>query len=54
MTAVDSSRRPFDRAYEAETVIVATGASPIMLGVRGERELMGRGVSTCATSHSFF
>ncbi|HEU4370056.1 MAG TPA: thioredoxin-disulfide reductase [Methylomirabilota bacterium] len=59
VTAVNFSRRPFvvqagDRAYEAEAVIVATGASSIMLGVPGERELMGRGVSTCATCDGFF
>jgi thioredoxin reductase (NADPH) len=59
VTAVDFSRRPFvvrvgDREYEAQSVIVATGASPILLGVRGERELMGRGVSTCATCDGFF
>jgi thioredoxin reductase (NADPH) len=58
-TAVDFSRRPFvvrvgETAYEAETVIVATGASAKLLGVPGERELMGRGVSTCATCDGFF
>jgi thioredoxin reductase (NADPH) len=59
VTAVDFSRRPFevrvgDTAYGAEAVIVATGASARMLGVPGERELMGRGVSTCATCDGFF
>ena len=59
VTAVDFSRRPFevrvgDTAYGAEAVIVATGASAQMLGVPGERELMGRGVSTCATCDGFF
>jgi thioredoxin reductase (NADPH) len=58
-TAVDFSRRPFvvrvgETAYEAETVIVATGASAKLLGVPGEGELMGRGVSTCATCDGFF
>jgi thioredoxin reductase (NADPH) len=59
VTAVDFARRPFvvrvgETTYEAETVIVATGASAKLLGVPGERELMGRGVSTCATCDGFF
>jgi thioredoxin reductase (NADPH) len=59
VTAVDFTRRPFvvrvgDTAYEAETVIIATGASAKLLGLPGERELMGRGVSTCATCDGFF
>jgi thioredoxin reductase (NADPH) len=59
VTAVDFSRRPFvvqvgDTSYQAETVIIATGASAKLLGVLGERELMGRGVSTCATCDGFF
>jgi len=59
MIAVDFSRRPFvvqvgETAYEGDTVIVATGASAKLLGLPGERELMGRGVSTCATCDGFF
>jgi thioredoxin reductase (NADPH) len=59
VTAVDFGRRPLvvdvgDTRYEAETVIVATGASAKLLGLPGERELMGRGVSTCATCDGFF
>jgi len=59
VTAVDFSRRPFvvrvgESVHEAETVIVATGASAKLLGLPGERELMGRGVSTCATCDGFF
>ena len=59
VTAVDFTRRPFqvrvgDTLYEGETVIVATGASAKMLGLPGERELIGRGVSTCATCDGFF
>jgi len=59
VTAVDFSKRPFvirseSGTYEAETVIIATGASAKMLGLPGERELTGRGVSTCATCDGFF
>ncbi len=35
--------------YEARTVIVATGTSPKQLGVEGEKEFVGKGVSYCAT-----
>jgi len=59
VTAVDFTRRPFvvrvgETTYEAETVIVATGASSKLLGLPGERALLGRGVSTCATCDGFF
>ncbi len=40
--------------YEAKSVIIATGASPRRLGVPGEMELTGRGVSYCATCDGFF
>lgn len=40
--------------YIAKTVIVATGASPRKLEIDGARELIGRGVSYCATCDGFF
>lgn len=40
--------------YEAETVIITAGASPRRLGVPGEEEFIGRGVSYCATCDGFF
>ncbi len=41
-------------SYEAKSVVVSTGASPRKLEVPGEAELMGRGVSYCATCDGFF
>jgi thioredoxin reductase (NADPH) len=43
-----------ENSYQAKTVIVATGASPRKLGVPGEKEFSGRGVSYCATCDGFF
>jgi thioredoxin reductase (NADPH) len=40
--------------YQAQAVIVTVGASPIRLGVPGEEEFIGRGVSFCATCDGFF
>jgi len=40
--------------FEAESVIVTAGASPRRLGVPGEEDLIGRGVSFCATCDGFF
>ena len=39
---------------EAKTVIVGTGSTPKRTGIKGESELWGRGVSTCATCDGFF
>jgi thioredoxin reductase (NADPH) len=59
VSEVDLTQRPFKitagkDAYEARTVIVAAGASAKMLGLEGERELIGRGLSTCATCDGYF
>lgn len=43
-----------ERDYEARAVIIATGASHSKLGVRGEEELSGMGVSYCATCDGAF
>ncbi len=56
---VDLTRRPFKitagkDTYEARTIIVAAGASARLLGVKGEKELIGYGVSTCATCDGYF
>ena len=58
-TKVDLSKRPFvvevgEATYEARSLIISTGATPRMLEVPGEREYLGRGVSTCATCDGFF
>jgi len=42
------------RRYVGRTVIIATGASPRRLQIEGARELMGKGVSYCATCDGFF
>jgi thioredoxin reductase (NADPH) len=40
--------------YEAKSVVLAMGAAARYLGVPGEQELLGRGVSSCATCDGFF
>src|SRR6202008_1360598 len=56
---VDLSQRPFrivagKETYEANSLIVAAGASARLLGLPNERELIGHGVSTCATCDGYF
>ena len=46
--------KTYGAEYEAEAVIVTAGASPRRLGVTGEEEFIGRGVSYCGTCDGFF
>ncbi len=59
VTEIDLKRKPialktYAATYETKALIIATGASPRKLGVPGELELTGRGVSYCATCDGFF
>jgi thioredoxin reductase (NADPH) len=64
VSRVDLSERPFkvwvgdpdaaEPTYRAHAIIVSTGAQSLMLGLDRERELIGHGVSTCATCDGFF
>jgi thioredoxin reductase (NADPH) len=64
VTKVDLSSRPFsiwvgdphvaEPTYQAQSIIISTGAKALMLGLRNEQRLIGRGVSTCATCDGFF
>jgi thioredoxin reductase (NADPH) len=60
VTAVALSQRPFmltidgDQTVHTKTLIIATGASAIQIGVKNETRLTGHGVSTCATCDGFF
>lgn len=57
--SVDFSARPFTvtteaATYEAESVIIATGASARWLGLPSEQQFIGKGVSSCAVCDGFF
>lgn len=58
--SVDFSKRPYTLEVEglgqlqAESIIISTGASAKYLGIPGEQDNIGRGVSTCATCDGFF
>ena len=60
IVSVDFSQRPYrltddsGRELEADTVIIATGASAKYLGLPDEQRYMGQGVSACATCDGFF
>ena len=59
LTEVDLRQRPFKitagkETYETKTLIVAAGASARLIGLPREKELIGRGVSTCATCDGYF
>ena len=60
VTQSDFSKRPFQltcssgEIFSAESVIISTGASARFLGLPNEKELVGRGLSTCATCDGFF
>jgi len=59
VTKIEMSERPFKvststKSYEAKSIIIATGADARWLGVPGEAERIGRGMSSCATCDAMF
>ena len=60
VTAVDFNKQPLTvvlddgKSYEAQSVIIATGATAKYLGLPSEQKLLGRGVTACATCDGAF
>ncbi len=60
VSAVKCTHKPFsltidgDKTVESRTIIIATGASAIQIGLPNEKRLTGHGVSACATCDGFF
>ena len=59
VASVDFSEKPYkviagEETYTADSIIVASGASAKWLGVKGEEERVGKGVSSCATCDAAF
>ena len=58
ISSVNLEQSPFllngTNTYEADTLIIATGASAKYLGIPSEEEFLGKGVSACATCDGFF
>ena len=60
VTAIELTQRPFtltiddEQTVQTKTLIIATGASAIQIGLKNEARLTGHGVSTCATCDGFF
>ena len=59
VTKVDLQKRPFtvwveEESYLADSIIISTGSTAKLLGLESELELMGYGVSACATCDGFF
>ncbi len=59
VTHIDFGKGPFtitleNERIETQCIIIATGASPRLLGLAAEKKLMGRGLSVCATCDGFF
>lgn len=60
VATIDIEQRPFTittttgATHRAESIIIATGAQSLMLGLPEEERLIGHGLSTCATCDGFF